>query len=207
MYEQMQFFAAARSDRFMTRRSGELPDDFVVVPEFLTRSEEAQLIREIDACSWNVDLKRRVQQYGFRYDYKARAVGADDRIGQLPHWAGEIADRLVECEYFDVAPDQVIVNEYLPGQGINAHTDRTTCFGPTIASLSLGSDIVMDFANDRGKRGSILLPRGSMLVLRGASRALWKHGIAYRRKDIIQMRTIERERRISLTFRSVILTA
>ncbi|HET6895304.1 MAG TPA: alpha-ketoglutarate-dependent dioxygenase AlkB [Candidatus Baltobacteraceae bacterium] len=206
MYEQTDIFAATVVSSPVLRRSGELPADFVIAPEFVTKAEEVAVLNAIDSERWNVDLKRRVQQYGFRYDYKARAVSACDRLGDLPPWATEIAQRLVDCEYFESVPDQVIVNEYLPGQGINAHTDRTTCFGPAIASLSLGSDVVMDFSDSSGKRGSILLPRRSVLVLRGASRVLWKHAIAQRRMDTIGGFCIERKRRVSLTFRSVVLT-
>jgi alkylated DNA repair dioxygenase AlkB len=207
MHEQIDIFAASAAPARPTlQRSGELPDDFVIVPDFLTKSEEYELLRAIDAAQWNQDLKRRVQHYGFRYDYKARAVSAQDRLGALPDWALDIAHRLVDNEYFANLPDQVIVNEYEPGQGINAHTDRTTCFGPTVASLSLGSDIVMDFTDDAGKSGSLMLPRRSMLILRGSSRASWRHGIAQRRRDTINEMTFARGRRVSLTFRTVIVT-
>jgi alkylated DNA repair dioxygenase AlkB len=206
MHEQIDIFeAAAPSLRPILQRSGDLPEDFTIVPDFLTKAEERDLLRSIDAEPWNWDLKRRVQQYGFRYDYKARAVSARDRLGDLPDWALELANRLVDCAYFSTVPDQVIVNEYEPGQGISPHTDRTTCFGPEIASLSLNSDIVMDFVDTMGKSGSVLLPRRSMLVLRGASRAIWRHGIAQRRRDVVNTGTFDRKRRVSLTFRSVVI--
>jgi alkylated DNA repair dioxygenase AlkB len=208
MHEQIEMFSAAE-DAATPRLQycGNLPEDLVVIPDFLTRTEEDDLLRAIDGAPWNVDMKRRVQQYGYRYDYKARAVSVRDRLGDLPVWTIEIAQRLVDYGYFDHLPDQVIVNEYLPGQGINSHTDRTTCFGPTIASLSLGSDIVMDFTRADESSGSLLLPRRSMLVLSGASRSVWRHGIAQRRRDVINAQHIARKRRVSLTFRSVLVTA
>jgi alkylated DNA repair dioxygenase AlkB len=206
MQEQIDIFAPAAPIVPTLKRSGDLPDDFVIVPDFVSRAEERELLGKIDAASWNRDLKRRVQQYGFRYDYKARAVSDRDRLGELPDWALEIAQRLVDCEYFASVPDQVIVNEYDPGQGISPHIDRTTCFGPTIASLSLGSDIVMDFIDETGKSGAVVLPRRSMLVLRGSSRAIWRHGIAHRRRDVINAETFARKRRVSLTFRAVNVT-
>jgi alkylated DNA repair dioxygenase AlkB len=206
MQEQIDIFAVAAPIVGPTlKRSGNLPDDFVVVPDFLTKAEEQELLRKIDAAPWNREMKRRVQQYGFRYDYKARAVSKRDRLGDLPDWAMEIAQRLVDCDYFATLPDQVIVNEYEPGQGISPHTDRTTCFGPAIASLSLGSDIVMDFIDDVGKSGAVVLPRRSMLVLRGSSRESWRHGIAQRRRDVINAEKFARSRRVSLTFRAVVV--
>jgi alkylated DNA repair dioxygenase AlkB len=203
MQEQIDIFASAA--RPTLHRTGDLPDDFVIVPDFLSKAEEHELLLKIDAAPWNLDMKRRVQQYGYRYDYKARAVSDRDRIEDLPDWAFEISQRLIECNYFDTIPDQVIINEYEPGQGISPHTDRTSCFGPTVASLSLGSDIVMDFIDDGGKSGAVMLPRCSMLVLRGSSRARWRHGIAQRRRDIINAETFTRKRRVSLTFRVVVI--
>lgn len=41
--------------------------------------------------------------------------------------------------------DQLIVNEYEPGQGINPHIDNIKLFKSDIASLSLGSDCIMIF--------------------------------------------------------------
>lgn len=208
MHEQINMFSDAHGDAAtQLQRWGDLPGDLVIVPNFLTRAEEDDLLQAIDCAPWNLDLRRRVQQYGYRYDYKARAVSAADRLGDLPSWAVDIARRLVDYDYFESLPDQVIVNEYLPGQGISPHTDRTTCFGPTVASLSLGADIVMDFSCNDERAGALLLPRRSMLVLRGESRSVWRHGIAQRRRDIVDDRSRERKRRVSLTFRSVLLSA
>lgn len=207
MHEQIDIFAATTpTPPPVLQRAGDLPEDFVIVPDFLTKSEEDELIQAIDAAPWNQDLKRRVQHYGFRYDYKARAVSLRDRLGELPDWAADVARRLVDYGYFTSPPDQVIVNEYKPGQGINPHTDRSTCFGPSVASLSLGSDIVMDFTDGAGKSGSVLLPRRSMLILRGSSRTVWRHGIAPRRRDTNSLGTFVRTRRVSLTFRTVLVT-
>ncbi len=41
--------------------------------------------------------------------------------------------------------DQLIVNEYQPGQGISPHIDNKTLFSDIIVSLSLGSNAVMIF--------------------------------------------------------------
>jgi alkylated DNA repair dioxygenase AlkB len=207
MHEQIDIFTVAVAPHGkLLERKGDLPSDFVIVPNFVSNAEESDLIARIDAAPWSDELKRRVQHYGYRYDYKARAINARDYIGALPPWADGIAHRLVDCDYFAAFPDQVIVNEYEPGQGISPHTDRTTCFGPVIASLSLGSDVVMDFNDGKGRSGSLLLSRCSMLVLRGAARSEWRHGIAHRQRDVINATTVQRRRRVSLTFRSILLT-
>jgi hypothetical protein len=43
-------------------------------PNFITAEEEQALIEIIDQQTWLNDLKRRVQHYGYKYDYKARAA-------------------------------------------------------------------------------------------------------------------------------------
>lgn len=108
---------------------------------------------------------------------------------------------------FPAVPDQVIVNEYEPGQGISAHIDCVPCFDGTIASLSLGSSCVMEFLNarTRGKR-EILLDERSLIVLSGEARYDWTHAIPGRKSDMINGQKMYRLRRASLTFRNVILS-
>jgi alkylated DNA repair dioxygenase AlkB len=147
-----------------------------------------------------------VQHYGWRYDYKARSVANDLRIGALPDWLQSYAVRLQQAGLFNKMPDQVIINEYQPGQGISAHIDCVPCFADTIASLSIGSPCVMDFAHSKtGEKSSLLLEPRSLLVLTSDARYLWKHAIVGRKTDKHQGHTIQRTRRLSLTFRKVLL--
>jgi alkylated DNA repair dioxygenase AlkB len=203
---QTTLFESSKTSDECARYSGVLPPGLSIIPNFLSKAEERDLELAID-CSpspWLSDLRRRVKHFGFRYDYKARALSSRDRLGNLPDWARDLAKRLVENGYFDSDPDQVIVNEYLPGQGIAPHIDRDTCFGPVIASVSLGSDIVMDFLDENsGSEGHLLLPARSALIFQDAARYRWKHGIASRKSDVVGEERLERTRRISLTFRSV----
>ena len=180
----------------------ELPDH-QYVEGFLSPEEEAECIRRIDANEgeWLTDISRRVQHYGWRYDYTARSVTSEMRIGALPDWLQALAERLYETGLFERPPDQVIVNEYLPGQGIAMHTDHPG-FGPTVAMVSLGDVWEMDFVrgdNAPETRTSMALARGSALILSGEARASWRHGIAKRKSDHGR----PRKRRLSLTFRTV----
>jgi alkylated DNA repair dioxygenase AlkB len=175
------------------------------IPDFIDSAAESHLIRTIDAQPWITELKRRVQHYGWRYDYKARSVTNDLRIGALPNWLQSFAVRLQQAGYFPEIPDQAIINEYQPGQGISAHIDCVPCFADTITSLSLGSPCVMDFTHSKkGEKSSLLLEPRSLLVLTGDARYIWQHAIAGRKIDRYQGRIISRTRRISLTFRKVI---
>lgn len=173
---------------------------------YISPSDEVDLLSQIDDLPWLGDLKRRVQHYGYRYDYKARRVTEELYLGLLPDWLNEFADRLWKEEIFGTKPDQVIINEYLPGQGIAAHVDCEPCFGDTVASLSLSSPCVMDFSSLRsGDALSIYLEPQSLLVLKDQARFVWKHGIPARKSDLIEGQRIVRGRRVSLTFRTVIL--
>jgi alkylated DNA repair dioxygenase AlkB len=174
------------------------------VPDFITRDEEAVLLAAIDEQSWLSDLKRRVQHYGYKYDYKARAVTEDSFIDTLPSWVEPFARTLKSDGLFQSVPDQVIVNEYLPGQGISAHVDCVPCFGQMIASLSLGSGASIQFARDHEKQELYLEPR-SLVIFSGPARYEWTHAIPARKSDIVNGFKIERKRRVSLTFRNVII--
>lgn len=178
----------------------------LLVPDFIDREQERRLLETVDNELWSSELKRRVQHYGYRYDYKSRAVRSECYLGPLPDWLAELAVGLVERGVMPEVPDQVIVNEYMPGQGIAAHVDCPPCFGEHIASLSLGSQCLMEFTSlDKAERGTVPLPGRSLLALRGAARYGWKHAIPPRQSDSIGGRRVPRGRRVSLTFRKVIL--
>jgi alkylated DNA repair dioxygenase AlkB len=127
-------------------------------------------------------------------------------LGPLPAWAQPLAARLVADGYMPEAPDQLIVNEYEPGQGIAAHVDCVPCFGPVVCSVTLGSQCVMELsATAGGGAEELLLERGSLLVLAGEARYKWRHGIRGRKADRLGEQVLTRGRRVSLTFRTVIL--
>jgi len=172
------------------------------VGDFLSASEQDAVLREVDLRTWRSDLKRRVQHYGYRYDYKARRVDRSMYLGALPPFALPVAGRLVERSLLPQLPDQLIVNEYLPGQGITAHVDCEPCFAETIAMVSLGWAYEMEFIHSQTREvRAILLAPGSALVISGEARYRWLHQIRARRSD----HGIRRQRRVSLTFRNVLL--
>jgi alkylated DNA repair dioxygenase AlkB len=180
----------------------------ILLDRYLSAEAEADLLRHIDGEIWLTDLKRRVQHYGYRYDYRSRSIDASMHLGPLPAWAQPLADRLHTDGLMPAVPDQLIVNEYHPGQGIAPHVDCVPCFTRTIVSISLGSPCVMTFEKLRaGDRLDVLLEPGSLLIMRDEARFQWKHGIAARKSDIYDGRTIARARRISLTFRNIIPAA
>ena len=169
------------------------------LPNYLTQAEENQLTKLINKQKWDNTLKRRVQHYGYRYDYKARKVTPEMYLGKLPTWLNKIATQLVEDGLCELVSDQVIINEYQPSQGISPHIYCEKCFGPRIFSISLGSQVVMEFTHTGKEKKEIPLESRSLIMLYGDARWTWKHGIPSRLKD----KGVVRGLRISLTFRNV----
>jgi alkylated DNA repair dioxygenase AlkB len=173
--------------------------------DYLSQQEQAQLLTAIDRNSWLQDLKRRVQHYGYRYDYKRRTVDPSMCLGPLPLWVVPLVERLIHDGWAPLPPDQLIVNEYLPGKGIASHVDCIPCFGEPILGISLGSPCVMLFRHSRsGVQIPMLVERRSLYVMEGEARYEWEHGIKARKVDVCSGHRFQRGRRISLTFRTVI---
>jgi alkylated DNA repair dioxygenase AlkB len=173
---------------------------------FINPQEEDYLIDWIDRQLWSNELSRRVQHYGFQYDYKARRITNEMNLGKLPSELHQLAQKIKKSLQLEEDFDQAIINEYEPGQGISAHVDCVPCFSNCIVSLSLGSDCNMNFiALDGTKKQTIFLPRNCLLVLKDDYRYQWKHEIKAVKNDVINGIKIPRKRRISITFRTIIL--
>ena len=128
-------------------------------------------------------------------------------IGELPEWLKRLSHKLHIDGHMPEVADQVIVNEYEPGQGIASHVDCEPCFKDTIVSLSLGSDCIMNFTSksDKTKKIPVWLAPRSLVVLNDEARYEWLHGITARKSDEWNGQKYERKRRVSLTFRKVII--
>ena len=177
------------------------------VPDFLDEDRERHLIDWIDRQEWSTEIKRRVQHYGWRYDYRARKVDASMRLGPLPQELAELAERLFKENLVPQIPDQVIVNEYEANQGITPHIDVTR-FADGIATISLLESWEMVFHAPRGKeKVPRTLERRSVAIMHGEARYRWKHEIRKRGSEPALDeggKRRKRKRRISLTFRKVL---
>jgi alkylated DNA repair dioxygenase AlkB len=174
-------------------------------PEFITSGEERVLLWQADREGhWSTHWSRRTKSFGSKY---VRGTGAEEEWREaepLPIWSDFIRCRLADRKITPRLVNQIGVNEYCPGQGIAQHVDY---FGGTVVSLTLGSGCIMDFTHpvDHDKTVSIWLPRRSIVVLTGEARTTWRHGIKGRLKDIVNGRVVKRDRRVSLTFRDVVV--
>lgn len=202
--------------------------------EWITPEVESELLREIDNGKWEESLKRRVQHYGFPFNYKTLMLDYTTPTVPISETCAALAMSMHALSSDDdgelrssstpaPAPlTQLTVNEYFPGQGIASHIDTKNCFGPHIFVLNLGSGIVMrlqyrgdgtapaDNDNDHeastaSNKKNLWLPRRSLLLLGGDARYSWSHGISPRYFDKVSGALIPRERRVSLTFRQALI--
>ena len=180
------------------------PEGLIYVPGFLSCDQAEALVAELDARPWQDDLQRRVQHYGYRYDYKERFIDPErSKTTPLPELASVLAARISDflaTKGHRFRFTQMIVNEYLPGQGISPHVDHPAFRGPVV-SVSLLSDIVMDFEKRGDQRFEQVLERDSMVALTGPAREEWTHAIKARKSDLIEGKKCPRGRRVSLTYR------
>lgn len=175
---------------------------FRLYPDFITESIEEDLIHEIDSQLWIVDYDRRLQYYGYRNELEAPYDLVKIPV-PIPEAIKILAEQIHKLKYIDNMPDQVIINEYNPGQGIRPHKDRNY-FENQICGVNLGSDCIMQFIKVGSKeKVNIHIPRRSIYVMQDEARYKYKHAIPPRKKDIVDDKIIQRDRRISITYRKV----
>ncbi|KAL4237620.1 Alpha-ketoglutarate-dependent dioxygenase alkB 6 [Mactra antiquata] len=123
---------------------------------------------------------------------------------ELPEWLKVYTKKISSMGIFDEKEaNHVLVNEYLPGQGIMPHEDGPL-FYPTVSTISLGSHTVLDFYSplqDSTKEDgdlvsssssyesrymcSVLLQPRSLILVRDDMYKVNLHGIAERKEDLV----------------------
>jgi alkylated DNA repair dioxygenase AlkB len=171
-----------------------------LVPDYLNANQEHFLLEQVEKGSWQTDYKRRIQQYGVGY---ASGRGQPPTWSRdFPDWLMQLARRIQRDAPMERLPENSVINEYVPPQGIGPHKDYPA-FGPSVACVSLGSDVILDFTEpEEGLRVPVLVPARSLWVITGPARWQWEHGIAPRLRDVVNGQRRTRGRRISITFRT-----
>ena len=174
------------------------PEGLVYCPDFLSVTEEREISDWIDAQAWDRAFSRRRQFYGHSYSDKAAKT-------EVPSLLDHYAQRLFELSYTLEVPRQVLINEYLPGQGIAAHIDEMPNRQSQVVTVSLLDSYPMLFAEvDSDRTYEQWLERRSVAVMNGPSRSDWTHEIVKRKADIIQGGGRRmRGRRVSITYRTM----
>ena len=216
-----------------------------MIEDFITVEEEKALLAFINKQPWDQDtpLPRRTQQWGYAFDYEEMTVLneaapippiLDNVVARMRSIKEEVRDgstTATERYPYPAKPQQLIINEYTPGQGIHPHIDRA-CFGDCVASLSLGGAVPFVFDKPGGKEGNttvltdasvprglagsqpnqavsgdareVYMPPRCLVMMKGDARWKWTHAIPF---STFNHRpggvTEKRHTRVSLTFRTV----
>jgi alkylated DNA repair dioxygenase AlkB len=186
---------------------------FFYFPKVIEPETGKDILKFLNKQEWKgvsaSETGRKVQQYGYEYDYSTRK-GSDykhiqdipDILTPLQQTGLKIIEPLIDKEQFEKCKlNQCIVNKYEPGQGISAHYDKES-FGPVIACFTFGSSTAITFSTIKNKEKVVVekyVEPNSVYLMTGESRYEWKHEIKPRVSDD----NVRRGTRISVTFRSV----
>ncbi|KAH8104126.1 hypothetical protein BXZ70DRAFT_888551 [Cristinia sonorae] len=119
------------------------------IPNFVTEEEEEYVIRKIRESPqqlWKNLPNRRLQILGGGMSAKNILVPQEfpPYLNTFPDLIGRMRETGVFQSSPHGAPNHVILNEYLPGQGIMPHEDGPS-YHPAVATLSLGSHTVFHY--------------------------------------------------------------
>ncbi|EZA57816.1 alpha-ketoglutarate-dependent dioxygenase alkB homolog 6 [Ooceraea biroi] len=203
----------------------QIPDTVCYIPNFISEEEETQIVKCVNSVpqpKWTQLSHRRLQNWGGIPHPKGMIAE------EIPSWLQRYIDKVAALNTFEkgIVPNHVLINEYLPGQGIMAHSDGPL-FHPVVTTISCGSHTLLDFykrletAEQQQPKleFSLLLERRSLLVLRKDLYHNYLHSIAERDVDSIseasiknlhmctekftEGQAIKRGTRLSLTIRHV----
>ena len=118
------------------------------IPDWCTPEEERELMRCVDGADarrWTPLRGRRLQSLGGLPRPPPEMMSREP----LPTWVQSVCDALVASGAFpaDTPPNHVLLNEYTPGQGIDAHKDGPL-YAPHVCILSLNSTATFEFLEE-----------------------------------------------------------
>ncbi|EJD04874.1 uncharacterized protein FOMMEDRAFT_18598 [Fomitiporia mediterranea MF3/22] len=119
------------------------------IPDFISEQEEAYLLRQIYNApkpKWKCLENRRLQVWGgdLTPSNKLLAQALPPFLTEYPDIIGRLRSTGVFSNSRHGAPNHIIVNEYLPLQGIMPHEDGPS-YHPVVATISLGSHTVFHY--------------------------------------------------------------
>lgn len=164
-------------------------DELAMIKEKITNGEI-----ELDPISKSA-ISRKVAHYGYYYSYDKTGLKPapviPDYLENLVH-AKRIND-IVGTALIKIPFEQVIINEYQPGQQIAYHTDHTKLFGPIIACVTVGESVPIHFKHGETIKG-INVEEGSMYIMTGDARYKWRHSL----------KNCSDNNRYSITYRTIV---
>ncbi|XP_017475169.1 PREDICTED: alpha-ketoglutarate-dependent dioxygenase alkB homolog 6 [Rhagoletis zephyria] len=180
------------------------PPTAIYIPNFITSEEEQHVFSQISKTpkpKWTQLLNRRLINYG----------GIPHPNGmvaeQIPEWLQIYVDKINNLNMFESQKaNHVLVNEYLPGQGIMPHTDGPL-FYPIISTISCGSYTVLEFVKlqkstsdgtqpdskhcnssnytQQPENFKLLLEPRSLLILKDSLYSGYMHAISEVKQDVL----------------------
>ncbi|KAK2588763.1 hypothetical protein KPH14_001643 [Odynerus spinipes] len=186
-----------RNPVFVENVVKEIPESAQYIPNFITEEEEREIIKNVNSVplpKWTQLSHRRLQNWGGIPHPKGMIAE------QIPNWLNTYISKVTSLNIFEAEkqPNHVLINEYLPGQGIMAHSDGPL-FYPTVTTITCGSHTLLDFykRNDIMElqqpelNFSLLLERRSLLILKGELYHDYLHAIAETCTDTISRKTVK----------------
>jgi len=185
------------------------PEKIFYIPNFISKEEENYLIEYVNKSPkprWTQLQNRRLQNWGGVPHPKGMIAE------EIPTWLKSIMNKVAAVGVFgEKKPNHVLVNEYLPGQGIMPHLDGPL-FYPTITTVNLGSHGVLNFYRPIEEKGaddgettpamdwesrmefSLLLEPRSLLILQDKCYHHFLHGIEEKTDDLISSDILNAEK-------------
>jgi len=183
-------------------------DGLRILPNFITDETESAIVEFLQRCEPDRSLQRATWHFGRRYDYSDSLVTRSVDVPAIPDILRTLGESMVQRGAFTEVPTQVIVNEYVANatrkDGIASHRDRADCFGPVVATISLLESWMMRFTHGPDEAVDVVLPRLSCAILSGPARYEWQHAIQPRQYDRVGGVRVRRNRRVSVTFRTIV---
>ncbi|XP_023935683.2 alpha-ketoglutarate-dependent dioxygenase alkB homolog 6 [Bicyclus anynana] len=192
------------------------------ISDFITEEDEKYIISNIYAApkpKWTQLSNRRLQNWGGLPHNRGMIAE------EIPNWLQKYLNNINSLNVMDgKKPNHVLVNEYLPGQGILPHLDGSL-FYPTITTISVASHTILKFLEPSSSDDAVLKPvfkfllePRSLLVLKDRLFDYYLHSIDEVSEDVlddsvvnlnmcsnkyVKGATLTRDTRISLTIRHV----
>jgi len=120
----------------------------------------------------------------------------------MPIWVKTIWEKIIKIPEINKIignveiVDNILINIYEKGDSLIPHVDDINFWDDFVLGLSLGSDIIIDFAKiDSNETHPIFIPAKSVYILTKDARYSYKHSIKVQEFNNI--------RRVSITFRTI----
>ncbi|ETN79981.1 hypothetical protein NECAME_02458 [Necator americanus] len=129
----------------------------MVVPDFLTQSEEEDIMKMIDGVEWVFSQSgRRKQDYGPKVNFKHKKVKMDTFVG-MPEYADMLLEKMKSVsqeKLGNYVPFEMCNLEYDEKRksAIEMHFDDTWIWGNRLISINLLSGSAMTLANEKTRQ-------------------------------------------------------